>query len=103
MFRCDDGHDVTSFIDKIITYKKPKNDLGLELLVSRQIHRHCQTCRKKSKAGCRFNFPQPPMTSTTILYLLGDDVCETEVRKQRYLKNSMAWKKVKTSHLTIAD
>ena len=83
MFRCDDGHDVTSFIDKIITCKKSKNDLGLELLVSRQIHRHCQTCRKKSKAG--------PMTSKTILYPLGDDVCETEVRKHKDTwKNSMA-------------
>ena len=91
MFGCDDDHDVTSFIDKIITCKKSKNDLGLELLVSRQIHSHCQTCRKKSKAGCRFNFPQPPMTSTTILYLLGDDVCETEVRKHKDTwKNSMA-------------
>ena len=55
----------------------------LVLLVNRQMHRHCQTCRKKSKAECRFNFPQPPMKSTTILHPLGDDVSETEVRKHK--------------------
>ena len=38
VFGCDDDHDVTSFIDKIITCEKPKNDPRLELLVSRQIH-----------------------------------------------------------------
>ena len=83
VFGCDDDHHVTSLIDKIITCKKPKNDPRLELLVNRQIHRHCHTCRKKSKAECRFNFPQPPMKSTTILYPLGDDVSETEVRKHK--------------------
>jgi len=50
------GHDsddvVTSFIDEIITCKKTDNDPELEQLVNRQIHRHCQTCRKKSKAEC---------------------------------------------------
>jgi len=61
VFGRDDDHDVTSFIDKIITCKKPNNDPTLELLVKRQIHRHCQTCRKNSKAECRFNFPQPPI------------------------------------------
>jgi len=81
VFGRDDDHDVTSFIDKIITCKKTKNYPRLELLVNRQIHRHCQTCCKKSKAECRFNFPQPPMKSMTILYPLGDDVSETEVRK----------------------
>ena len=81
------GHDdddvaiVTSFIDKIITCKKPDNDTELGHLVNRQIHRHCQTCRKKSKAECRFNFPQPPMRSTKILYPLGSDISEGEIRK----------------------
>ena len=83
VFGCDDDHDVTSFIDKIITCKKPQNDPRLELLVNRQIHRHCQTCHYKSKAECRFNFPQPPMKSMTILDPLGDDVSESEVRKHK--------------------
>ena len=40
-----------------------------------------KTCRKKSKAECRFNFPQPPMKSTKILYPLGSDISEGEIRK----------------------
>ena len=83
VYRCNNDSDVTTFIDKIITCKKPNNDPELVLLVNRQMHRHCQTCRKKSKAECRFNFPQPPMKSTTILHPLGDDVSETEVRKHK--------------------
>ena len=82
-YGCNDDKDVTTFIDKIITCKKPDDDPELALLVNRQIHRHCQTCRKKSKAECRFNFPQPPMKSTTILHPLGDDVSETDVRKHK--------------------
>ena len=35
---------------------------------------------------------QQPMTSTTILYPLGDDVSETEVRKQRYLEKQYGMK-----------
>ena len=83
VYRCNNDSDVITFIDKIITCKKPNNDPELVLLVNRQMHRHCQTCRKKSKAECRFNFPQPPMKSTTILHPLGDDVSETEVRKHK--------------------
>ena len=83
VYRCNNDSDVTTFIDKIITCKKPNNDPELVLLVNRQMHRHCQTCRKKSKAECKFNFPQPPMKSTTILHPLGDDVSETEVRKHK--------------------
>ena len=83
VYGCNDDNDVTTFIDKIITCKKLDNDPELALLVNRQIHRHCQTCRKKSKAECRFNFPQPPMKSTTILHPLGDDVSQTEIRKHK--------------------
>ena len=83
VYGCSDDNDVTTFIDKIITCKKLDSDPELALLVNRQIHRHCQTCRKKSKAECRFNFPQPPMKSTTILHPLGDDVSQTEIRKHK--------------------
>ena len=78
----DEDEDVTSFIDEIITCKKPDNDPELQVLVNRQIHRHCQTCRKKSKAECRFNFPQPPMKSTSILYPL-DNMSDTDIRKHK--------------------
>ena len=78
----DEDEDVTSFIDEIITCKKPDNDPELQVLVNRQIHRHCQTCRKKSKAECRFNFPQPPMKSTSILYPL-DNMSDTDIQKHK--------------------
>ena len=82
VYGCDDDEDVTSFIDEIITCRKPDNDPELQFLVNRQIHRHYQTCRKKSKAECRFNFPQPPMKSTSILYPL-DDMSDTDIQKHK--------------------
>ena len=83
VYGCNDDNDVTTVIDKIITCKKTKTDPELELLINRQIHRHCQTCLKKSKAESRFNFPQPLMKSTTIFYPLDGDVSETDVRKHK--------------------
>ena len=61
----------------------PNNDPELGLLVNRQIHRHSQTCRKKSKAACRLNFLQPPMKSTNILCSLENDMSETEISKHK--------------------
>ena len=72
VYGCDGDDEVTSFIDEIITCKMPNNNPELRLLVNRQIHRHSQTCCKK--AECRFNFPQPPMNSTKILYPLETDI-----------------------------
>ena len=69
-FGVDFDCDVVSFIDKIITCEKPTDNEELLRLVNRQIHRHSHTCRKKSKRVCRFNYPQPPMRSTQILYPL---------------------------------
>ena len=82
-YGCDDDSAVTSFIDEIITSKTSDNNPALEHLVNRQIHRHCQTCRKKSKAECRFNFLQLPMKSTSILHPVGNDVSETDIRKHK--------------------
>ena len=70
VYGCNDDNDLTTFIDKIITCKKLDNDPELALLVNRQIHRHCQTCRKKSKAECRFNFPQPPFCILLVMMYL---------------------------------
>ena len=58
---------------KIITCEKPNEDSDLLALVNGQVHRHSHTCRKKSKSVCRFNYPQPPMRSTKILYPLDID------------------------------
>ena len=72
-FGVDFDCDVVKFIDKIITCEKPTQDSDLLALVNRQVHRHSHTCRKKSKNVCRFNYPQPPMRSTKILYPLDTD------------------------------
>ena len=72
-FGVDFDYDVVKFIGKIITCEKPTEDSDLLALVNRQVHRHSHTCRKKSKSVCRFNYPQPPMRSTKILYPLDID------------------------------
>ena len=89
VFGVDKDEDVTAFIDKIITCRKPVNDSKLLQLVNRQTHRHSHTCRKKSKNVCRFNYPQPPMRSTQILYPL-DDTSQTVIRNRKSL-----WKDIK--------
>ena len=45
----DDDAIVTDFIDQIISCKWPVDDLELQKLVNRQIHRHSHTCRKMNK------------------------------------------------------
>ena len=90
VFGVDENDDVTSFIDKIITCHLPNDEPELLNLVNRQTHRHSHTCRKKSKKECRFNYTQPPIRSTKILYPLDDDVSENDVRKLKVL-----WKNIK--------
>ena len=69
-FSKDSDADVTSYIDNIITCQKPTDNHELLKLVNRQVHRHSHTCRKNTKSECRFNYPQPPMKQTKILYPL---------------------------------
>ena len=69
---------VTGFIDKIICCQLPVNDFELQKLVNRQIHRHFNTCRKKSKNECRFNYPKPPMRATEIVYPLENYTTRTK-------------------------
>ncbi len=90
VFGVDKDEEVIAFIDQIITCSKPDNDPKLLELVNRQMHRHSHTCRKKSKNVCRFNYPQPPMKSTQILYPLDDDTSETVIRSKTGL-----WKDIK--------
>ena len=58
VFGVDDDAVVTDFIDKIISCQWPIANTELYQLVKRQIPRHCNTCRKKSKNECRFKYPQ---------------------------------------------
>ena len=60
VFGVNDDEEVTAFIDSIITCSKPSDNPTLLQLVSRQMHRHSHTCRKGTKAECRFSYPQPP-------------------------------------------
>ncbi|XP_078352155.1 uncharacterized protein LOC144636825 [Oculina patagonica] len=68
----DSDEKVCEFVDKIISCSKPASGCELDELVSRQEHKHSFTCKKKFQKQCRFNFPQPPMKSTQILYPLSD-------------------------------
>ena len=89
VFGVDKDEDVSSFIDKIITCRKPDDDTTLLNLVNRQMHRHSHTCRKRGKSLCRFNYPQPPMRSTRILHPL-ESVSESDVKILKDL-----WKDIK--------
>lgn len=60
-FQVNSDSEVAAFIDNIITCQKPTDNAELADLVNRQLHRHSHTCRKNTKAECRFNYPQPPM------------------------------------------
>jgi hypothetical protein len=90
VFGVDKDEDIIAFFDQIITCGKPENDSNLLELVNRQTHRHSHTCRKKSKTICRFNYPQPPIRSTQILYPLYDDTSQTLIRNRKVL-----WKDIK--------
>ena len=90
VFGVDSDDKVIAFIDKIISCEKPTNKPELLKLVNRQIHRHSQTCQKKSKTECRFNYPQPPMSSAKILYPLDSDMQESELKQHKD-----SWKSIK--------
>ena len=83
VFGVDKDEEVIAFIDQIITCSKPDNDPKLLELVNRKTHRHSHTCRKKSENVCRFNYPQPPMRFTQILYPLDDDTSETVIKSKK--------------------
>ena len=69
-FGQDSDEVVCTFVDKIISCLKPDGGSVLDELVGRQVHNHSFTCKKKFQKQCRFNFPQPPMRNTQILYPL---------------------------------
>ena len=91
-FSKDSDADVTSYIDNIIliiTCQKPTDNHELLKLVNRQVHRHSHTCRKNTKSECRFNYPQPPMKQTEILYPLDTDIPQNEIKRHKD-----AWKSI---------
>ena len=82
-FGVDKNDKVIAFIDKIISCKKPTDGPDLLKLVNRQVHCHSHTCRKKSKTQCRFNYPQPPLRSTKIVYPLDIDIQDSELKEHK--------------------
>lgn len=82
VFGVDDDTLVTDFIDQIIRCQWPIDEPELQKLVKRQFHRHSHTCR--------FNYPQPPMRATEILYPLGTDIPQHEIKQHKD-----TWKTIK--------
>ena len=100
VFGVDKDEDVVAYIDRVITCSKPESNPELLDLVNRQTHQHSHTCRKKSKNICRFNYPQPPVKCTQILYPLDDDVSPTASKELwKSMKNKLNDFKVKTLRL----
>ena len=64
--------EITEFIDRYITCRKPQHDDPLRELVDRQVHKHSKACQTR-KGFCRFHYPQPPMLKTSILKPLAND------------------------------
>ena len=81
VFGVDNDVLVTNFIDNIISCQWPDDNTELQKLVNRQIHRHSHTCKKKSKNECCFNYPQPPMRATEILYPLEKDTSPCKIKQ----------------------
>ena len=69
--------NVKLFIDKYVSCSLPDTDEELHNLVeSLQVHRHLQSCRRKT--GCRFNYPKPPSPSTLITHEPQDN-CQQQI------------------------
>ena len=90
-FQIDNDKEVTTFIDKIITCIKPIDNPELLKLVNRQVHRHSHTCRKNTSNPCRFNYPQPPMKQTMILYPFDEKTPSSDIKTYKE-----KWKSIKS-------
>ena len=90
VFGVDDEDLVTDFIDQIIKCQWPVDNPALQKLENRQIHRHYHTCRKKSNDECHFNYPQPPMRATEIVYAL-----EADMPRNKLKQHKDTWKSIK--------
>ena len=90
-FQIDNDKEVTKFIDKIITCIKPIDNPELLKLINRQVHRHLHTCRKNTSNPCRFNYPQPPMKQTMILYPFDEKTPNSDIKTYKE-----SWKSIKS-------
>jgi len=60
-------NEFTKFLDKYVSTEIPSDDKKelIDLVTHLQIHKHTETCQKKTKL-CRFNFPRKPCTATKL-------------------------------------
>ena len=89
-FQVKSDAEVTGFIHNIITFQKPTDHPELLSLVNRQVNRHSHSSRKNAKAEGRFNYPQPPVRQTKILYPLHTEMPESKVKIHKD-----TWKSIK--------
>ena len=89
-FQVKSDAEVTGFIHNIITFQKPTDHPELLSLVNRQVNRHSHSSRKNAKAEGRFNYPQPPVRQTKILYPLHTEMPENKVKIHKD-----TWKSIK--------
>ncbi|XP_078328660.1 uncharacterized protein LOC144623788 [Crassostrea virginica] len=69
--------EIVDFVDQYLKCELVENDD----LTGLQVHKHSQTCKKRSQAVCRFGFPLPPLDKTLILEPLE---CEVDKYKKIY-------------------
>lgn len=87
-FGVNTHEEIVKFIDSYLTcdfHGAPPE------VISAQIHKHTETCRKNKRRTCRFFFPKYPMPKTCILLPLKDEemTCtEREVCHRNYTKIS---------------
>ena len=81
-FNIHTNDQVANFIDQHVSCN---DSFASPDLINLQTHRHAQTCKKKHKPICRFNFPVPPMEKTCILQPLDNsDLVNEKLHKERY-------------------
>ena len=73
-----DEADVLKYIDSIVSCSGDVQE-NLKQYIDLQRHKHSRSCRKGTKAECRFGIPFPPMRKTVIVQpFTGDDRLESE-------------------------
>ena len=95
-FNRDPDKLIADFVDKCCSVSRQLPDIdGINLseedrnLPSKlQQHRHKQTCYKGNRSKCRFDFPHPPLRTTTIIRPFSIDTSEAEVlcARKNFLK-----------------
>ena len=97
--------EVTQYIDQISTCQQTWDDEYLNSLVTRQVHKHSRTCRKRIRKNtvCRFGFPKFPMHSTQILEPLVCDPIQQKEHEQNHsrIKSALVAMKAGDDTLTV--